>query len=285
MILITGATGTVGAEVVKQLVADAQPVRALVRDPQRAARALPGEVELFRGDLLDADSMAEALQGVERMFLLSPPSERMLELETSAIAAARAARVAHLVKLSVINADPAARSFFEREHGKAEEAVRASGLTFTFLRPNFFMQNALRLAGTIKSQGAIYQPAADAAASYIDTRDIAAVAAKGLTTRGHEGRIYTLTGPEALTQAQLAEILSRAVGKPIRYVDVPRDAGKQAMLDVGVPQWQAEAVSQLMDDLRAGRMARVTDDVREVTGRVPRTFEQFAHENRAAFIG
>ena len=283
MILITGATGTVGSNLVEQLVADGQSVRALVRDPVKAATSLPAGVEL-RGDLLDAESMEEALAGVERMFLLSPPSDRMLDMETSAIAAARAAGLKHLVKLSVINADPESKSFFMREHGKAEAAARESGVPFTFVRPTFFMQNLLGLAGTIKSKGAIFQPAGDVAASYVDVRDIAAVAAKALTVGGHEGQTYTVTGPEALTQAQIADLVARVTGKPVKYIDVPRDAAKKAMLGGGMPEWQAEAISQLMDEVRGGKVAVVTGEVQRVTGKPPRTMEQFVRENRAAFV-
>jgi uncharacterized protein YbjT (DUF2867 family) len=284
MILVTGATGAVGSAVVEHLVADGQPVRALVRDPAKAAGVLPESVELARGDLLDAASIGAALEGVDRMFLLSPPDERMLDMEHNAVAAAKAANLRHLVKLSVMDADPAARSYFARVHGQAEAAVRESGVPFTFLRPTFFMQNLLGSAGMIKSQGAIYQPAGNGAAAYIDVEDIAAVGATVLTSAGHEGKTYTLTGPELLTFAQVAEILSRVLGKPVRYVDIPRDTAKQAMLQMGMPEWYAEAISQLMDDLRDGKMARVTRDVEDVTGRPPRTFEQFAIEHREAFV-
>src|SRR5829696_7899088 len=133
MILITGATGKVGTDLVNALVEQGAEVRALVRDPQRAARVLPEVVELSRGDLSDAESVKEALDGVERMFLLSPPDQRMRELELIAIAAAREVGVKHLVKLSAIGADPSATGFFLREHGHAEQAVRESGIPFTFL--------------------------------------------------------------------------------------------------------------------------------------------------------
>ena len=284
MILITGATGTVGSNLVEQLIADGQPVRALVRDPAKAAGAQPSEAELFRGDLLDAESLEEALQGIDAMFLLSPPSQRMLDMETTAIAAARAAGSKHLVKLSVLGADPDSEGFFAREHGKAEAEARESGVPFTFVRATFFMQNLLGLAGTIKSQGAIYQPAGDVAASYVDVRDVAAVAAKALSSSGHEAQTYTVTGPEALRQAQIAELITKVTGKPVKYVDVPRDAAKKAMTEAGLPEWQAEAISQLMDGVRAGEYATVTGDVKRVTGKTPRTMEQFVEENRAALV-
>jgi len=288
MILVTGATGKVGSDLVHELTARGEPVRALVRDPEKAARALPAEVELARGDLSDEGSIAAALEDADRFFLLSPPNESMLDLERKAIAAAAAAkstgRLRHLVKLSVIGADAASRHFIEQAHGVAEAEIRAAGIPFTFLRPNFFMQNLLGVAETIKSQGAIYQPGADERASHIDIHDIAAVAAAVLTNPArHIGQAYTLTGPESLTFHQVAEILARVIGKPVKYIDVPRDAARQAMRDAGMSPQYAEAITELMDDYRAGKMAAVTVDVERVTGKKPRTLEQFAAEHRSAF--
>ena len=152
------------------------------------------------------------------------------------------------------------------------------------LRPNFFMQNLLGMADAIKSQGAIYQPGANESASHIDTHDIAAVATAVLTDpAAHAGQAYTLTGPQSLTFHQVADVLSRVLGRPVKYVGVPREAAEQAMLGGGVPERYAEALSELMDDYRAGKMSAVTDDVERVTGRKPRTLEQFAQDHRAAF--
>ena len=284
MILVTGATGKVGSELVDQLVAGGQPVRALVRDPEKASRTLPAAVELSRGDLADAESIEEALAGVDKMFLLAPVDPRMVEMEQHATAAAKAAGVKHLVKLSAIGADASSPWMFASVHGKSEENIRAADVPFTFLRPNFFMQNLLGLSGSIKQQGAIFQPAADSAASFIDVADIAAVAAKVLTTGGHEAKAYTLTGPQSLTYPQVAQILSRVLGTPVKYVDVPRDAAKHGMLQSGMPDWLAEAISQLMDAARQGRMAAVTPDVRNILGRSGRTLEQFIADNRGAFV-
>jgi len=145
------------------------------------------------------------------------------------------------------------------------------------------MQNLLGLAGMVKS-GTIYQPAGDQKASHIDTADIAAVAAKVLTSAGHEGKAYTLTGPEAVSFDEIAEILLRVTGKPVKYQDVPRDAGKQAMEQSGMSEWQAESVSQLMDDYREGKMAKVSGDVEKVTGRKAKSVQLFIAENAAAFM-
>ena len=284
MILVTGATGKVGSQLIEQLTAAGQPVRALVRDPEKAARMLPAEVELARGDLDDVGSIRAALEEVDRLFLLSPPVQNMVELERNVIDAA-ADNVQHIVKLSAIGADdPAGKSFFPHQHGLAEAAVRDAALPFTFLRPNFFMQNLLGSAAQIKSQGAIFQPGGSQSASHIDITDIAAAAAAVLRDPArHVNQAYTLTGPQSLTFDQIADILSRVIGKPVKYIDVPRDAAKKAMIASGVPEWQAEGISQLMDDYRAGKMSAVTNHVERITGRKPRTFEEFATRNSAAF--
>jgi uncharacterized protein YbjT (DUF2867 family) len=235
--------------------------------------------------LSDAESIEDALAGVDKMFLLAPVDQRMVEMEQHATAAAKAAGVKHLVKLSAIGADPNSPRFFLAAHGKSERTIRDAGLPFTFLRPNFFMQNLLTSAATIKQQGAIYQPAGDSAASFIDARDIAAVAAKVLTsTAGHEGKAYTLTGPQSLTYAQVADMLSRVVGKPVNYVDVPRDAAKQGMFGSGMPDWLAEGICQLVDAAREGQMEKVSPDLENILGRSGRTFESFLNEHRAAFV-
>jgi uncharacterized protein YbjT (DUF2867 family) len=286
MILVTGATGTIGSELVRLLVDRGEPVRALVRDPARAASVLPDRVQLFRGDLTDPASIDEAVLGSSKLFLLGPPDERLVELEANVIdAARRACCVEHVVKLSAIHADPASPARFCAWHGQSEQHVRDANLPHTFLRPNFFMQNTLGLAAGIREHGTIYQPSGGARGSYVDARDVAAVAAAALTRRGHAGQTYTLTGPEALSYADIAAILSRVAGKPVRFVDVPRDTAKPALVSTGMPEWLAEGVLELMDLMRAGKMDAVTDDVERVTGAKPRTYEQFARDHAAVFRG
>jgi uncharacterized protein YbjT (DUF2867 family) len=286
MILVTGATGTIGSELVRLLVDAGEPVRALVRDPARAASVVPDRVQLFRGDLADSASIHEAVLGASKLFLLGPPDERVVAFEANVIdAARRACCVEHVVKLSAIHADPASPARFCAWHGRSEQHVAASGMPFTFLRPNFFMQNTLGLAAGIREHGTIYQPSGGARASYVDTRDVARAAATALTRRGHEGQAYTLTGPEAISYADIARVLSGVAGKPVKYVDVPRDTAKPALLSTGMPEWLAEGVLELMDLMRAGKMDVVTDDVERVTGTKPRTYEQFARDHAGVFTG
>jgi uncharacterized protein YbjT (DUF2867 family) len=282
MILVTGATGTVGSEVVRALVDRSQRVRALVRDPEKAARMFADEVELAKGDLADPESLAEAMDDVQRLFLLAPVDERVVELEGKVLDAAKRGGVEHVVRLSVMHADSNADTFFARVHGQAEEQLTRSGLTWTMLRPTFFMQNLLGSAAMIKS-GTLYQPAGHGRSGHIDARDIGETAAVALSTRGHEGKSYRLTGPQDLSLHDIVRIIGDVLGKPVAYVDIPRDAAKQSMTGAGMPAWQAEAVLELTDLLKAGELSGVSQDVEQVTGHPARSFEQFVRDHAGAF--
>ena len=282
MILITGGTGTSGGEIVRQLAAGGTRFRAMVRDPAKAAAIKKPGIEVVQGDLAKPATLDAALAGIERVLLLSAPDPKQVELQGNLVEAARRAGVRHIVKFSAFSADPEARSTFPRWHGQTERQIRDSGMAWTFLRPTFFMQNLLGLADMVK-QGTIYQPAEDSKTSFVDVRDIAAVAVKALTGAGHEGKAYDITGGELLSYHDVARILSEAAGRPVKYVNIPPDAARQAMLKMGMPPWMADGINSLMDQMRAGEYARTTNVVREVTGKEPIRLSQFARENAAAW--
>lgn len=282
MILITGGTGQSGVEIVRQLAATGTRFRALVRNPAKADSVRLRGVEVVQGDMADKNSLARALEGVERVLLLSSPDATFVEAQGTVISVAKQAGVRHIVKFSAMTADPKSRSTFPRMHGQTEELVRGSGLAWTFLRPTFFMQNWLGLAGMVK-QGTIYQPAGDAKAAPVDIRDIAAVAVKTLTEAGHEGKAYDITGPEQLSYHDIARILSEVSGHPVKYQDISPATARQAMLGMGLPEFVADAINQLMDQLRAGQYARTTSVIKDVAKKEPITFGQFAKENVAAW--
>jgi uncharacterized protein YbjT (DUF2867 family) len=191
--------------------------------------------------------------------------------------------VRHVVKFSAFGASADAPGGFAKWHGEAEAELRASGLDYTMLRPNFFMQNLLGQAQTIAAEGRIYQPVGGARASFVDTRDVAAVAARVLTEDGHEGRSYDITGPEALSYYDVAERLSAAAGREITYVPVSPEDFRRGALAAGLPEWLVEALGLLNETLASGRASAVTDVVREVGKTEPRTFEQFARDYASAF--
>ncbi len=285
MILITGATGTNGSEAVKQLLAAGAPVRALVRNPAKATDLSAAGVEVVAGDLADVASLEAALQGVERAYLIAPVDSRSVELQANFIQAAKSAGTRHIVKLSSIGADTNSPITFARWHGEGEKLLEASGLNWTHLQPNAFMQNLMGSAGSIAGQGMLYQPGGDAKISHVDVRDIAAVAVKALTEGGHEGKTYVLTGPDSLSYAEIAQKLSEVTGKKVSYVDLPPADFKTALLGYGMPEDLADGMNDLFAGFRTGFAASVTDAVTQVAGRTPTSFDQFARDNAAAFRG
>src|SRR5579863_3473992 len=203
MILITGGTGTSGSQVVDQLRASGKPFRVLVRNPAKAESLKGPGVEIVAGDLAKPDSLGAALAGVERVFVLSPPAPNQAELEANLVNAAKRAGVKHVVKFSAMTASPNSPSRFPRAHGQVEEHIKQSGLSWTFLRPTFFMQNLLGLAPMVRD-GTIYQPAKKSRAAFVDTRDIAAVAVQALIGAGHESKAYDITGPDLVNYDEVA---------------------------------------------------------------------------------
>src|SRR5881396_1212804 len=239
-VLVTGATGTVGRDVANLLSKKGAAVRAGVRDQAKARKQFGADIALATFDFEDDASFPGALKGVEKVFLLPLLMPNQVEVTNAFVDAAKRAGVRHIVKLSAIGADASPPYTFGKWHAENEQHIRESGLAFTFLRPNSFMQNFITYFPPRK--GAIYLPWGTGTASFVDTRNIASVAAEVLTSDGHEEKIYTLTGPAALGIADVARILSEAVGREFKYVDVPEDAARDGMLQASVPNWQVEAL-------------------------------------------
>jgi uncharacterized protein YbjT (DUF2867 family) len=284
MILITGATGNNGRELVRQLVAAGQHVRALVRDVAKATNLKGPNVELAVGDFDRPATLDAALRGVEKAFLLTPVAEHFVEWQRAFIETAQRAEVKHLVKFSGMGADSGVKVELLRLHNETDNLLRKSGVPFTILQPNSFHQNILSSADTIKTQGAFYWPLKNAAQSTVDIRDVNAIAARVFTSPGHEGNTYVITGPEALTFQQAAEKLSAVLGRDIQYVDVRLSAAADGMRKSGMPEWNVRAVSELLGYFASGAAATVTDTVPRLLGRPAISFEQFVQDHRAAFL-
>jgi uncharacterized protein YbjT (DUF2867 family) len=268
--------------VAERLAGAGHRVRALVRDPARADGLRLPNVELVRGDLGDPASLDRAFSGVSRAFVLAAVDERTVGWFRNAFEAAGRAGRPHVVKFSGLGAG-VADSAIHRQHAETDEMLAASGLPYTILRPNSFHQNMLWSAATIKDHAAFYLPMRDARQSLVDVRDIAAVAEAVLTGPGHEGKTYEITGPESLSYADVAATLSRVLGRPVRYVDVPPEAARESMLKAGMPGWNADAVTELYGAFATGQFGYTTDAVQRITGRPPIPFERWARENAAAF--
>ena len=280
-ILVTGATGTIGREVIKHLTKKNAAVRAGIRDAAKARTQFGESVELTTFDFEDAGSYSNALRDAEKLFILPPLIPNQVEVTTALVDAAKSAGVGHIVKLSAVGADPGARSIIGKWHGQTDEHIRKSGIGFTVLRPNSFMQNFVNYFPP--RDGVIYLPWGDGKASFVDARDIGAVAAETLTQVGHEGITYDLTGPEALGIADIARILSSVAGREIRYVDVPEAAARDAMLQAQIPEWQVDALLELHAINKQGLWADVTSDVEKVTGRPATHFAHFARDHASSF--
>ena len=279
MILITGASGNIGREVLKHTMATGTNIRAAYQDASKADA--PSGVEVATVDFNQPETLKAALQGVDRVFLVGPPSAQLALLEQKAVDVIRHAGIKQLVKLSAMG-DRAAT--FPRQHAESEDYIRSTGIPYTFLRPNGFMQNLVNYnAGTINAQNAFYGSEGDGKVSHIDIRDIAAVAAKVLTEDGHISEAYTLTGPEALSSAQIAEKLSDQVGRRISFVNLPPEQLKQALLSAGISDWSADALIDLQRLYREGGAATVTQEVERLLGRKPTSYGRFLSEYRSAF--
>lgn len=282
-ILILGATGTTGGQVLQKLssFSDLRLIAA-TRKPEQTAKV--NGVEYVKFDYSDPSTIEKALEGVEKVYLVTPFVPQLFEYEKSVIDAMRNGTVRHIVKLSVTGAEDPNGTEVGKFHGKLETLIAASGIPHTFLRPFSFMQNFSNHAGyTIRTQNAFYQPTGDSKINSIDARDIAAVAAKALTENGHQGKAYTLSGPEPLSNSEVAGILSSVTGRDIKFVDIPEEQARQAMLASGMQELTTDWLLELYSRYRSGFMDRVTDDVYKVTRTRPTTFSEYANDYKQSF--
>ena len=283
MILITGATGNVGSHVVRELSDKGVRVRALVRDPAKAAGMLGGGIELAGGDFSDAASVRRAMKGVTEVFLACSNQPHQVEYEIGVIDAAAATGVQRIVKLSALGAQVGSPLQFWDWHGRIELHLRRSAVPAVILRPSFYMSGLLGSADAVRHTGKLFAPADGARIAMIDPRDVAAVAGVVLTTTGHKGETHVITGPEAITFGRIAEELSAATGRRVEFVDVPDEGARQGLVAAGMPDWLAEQLVVLFGMLRQNVHEQTTDTVRTLTGREPRAFAQFAHDHAASF--
>lgn len=269
-ILVTGATGTIGSQVAEQLVERGADVRVAVRSPEKVRLANTAGTELTAFDWDDAASYARAFEGVDRVLLLSPFIERFVPYVERAVAAAKAAGVGHIVRLSAIGADADAPGV-GREHGQAEQRVRESGLGWTVLQPTFFVDNAATYQrDALAGQGAFYGASHGGRVAYVASTDIAAVAVAALLEpEAHAGQTYVLTGGEALRDEELAEILGEVLGREVRYVDLEETRFAEGLRAQGTPEWMVEHLVAFEGMKAQGWAAEVSPAVERALGRAP----------------
>jgi uncharacterized protein YbjT (DUF2867 family) len=290
-ILVTGASGTVGSEVINQLSSDIVDVniRAAAHSIESVKKVTKSEsVEPIQIDYNNPDTLKDALKEVDRVFLLTPFQSDMVELSSKFLKEiTNSGNIKQIVKLSVMGADSEPGIIGSRLHRQVEKMIEESRIPFTFLRPNFFMQNFVTFfSRSIKEQGAFYLPAGDGKVSFVDVRDIAAVAVQALTKNNdgrHNGKAYTITGPEAISYDDVARILSEQVGKKISYVDISEDDARKGMKETGSDEWTINYMIELFDIIRKGYLSQVSSVVDDVTGKRPTTMSQFAKDNSKVF--
>ncbi|GAA4433085.1 SDR family oxidoreductase [Pontibacter saemangeumensis] len=286
-ILVTGATGTVGREVVIQLsIIDGVRVRAGVHSIIKGEnlKRLP-DVEVCEMNFKDRDSLHAAFTHVDKVFLITPFSDDQVEMAKTLVDEAKKANVKHIVKLSVIGADTEPGLQLGRWHREVEQYIIDSGIAYTFLRPSSFMQNYSNFdASTIQKEGRFYHSTGNGKVSCIDVRDIAAAGVEALIGTGHEGKAYELTGPEALTNQEVAGIISEVTGRQVEFVDVPEDAAKSTMLQHHMPEWMVNAMLELERSYKENQFSETTDTVQQLTGRPPHSFRQFAEDYKECFV-
>ncbi len=279
--LITGATGDVGARVVELLLQRGDRPRVFVREEKKARSRFGDRVDTFVGDLADPASLRTALEGADALFLVNIGPQIPVRDEAAA-RVAKAVGVKHLVKLSSM--DVKQRLAIGAWHERGEAAILASGIAFTFLQPTGFMSNLLAWAPSIKSEGVIRSSTGDGRRAFIHSDDIAAVATKALTTREYVGESMPISGPEALTFAEVTEKLGTAIGKRLRFQPISDEEARQRYAASGASAEETEAHVSLWRAIREGRLAQVSDTVERVLGRTPITMDQWAMENAAAFL-
>ena len=283
MILVTGATGRTSGEVVKALLAKGEQVRGLVRDPQRAEAIQEMGVELVVGDVAKPETWDAASQGVDKVFLLSPEGPQMAEVHGKFADAAKRAGVRHLVRMSMLVSNPDSPFVIAKWHGEADQRVANSDIPYTIVRPAPFMQTVLASARMIASDGMFSGAQGDGKVGVIDIRDIGNVVATILTSDGHEGKTYPLTGPEALSMGEQAGKLSAVLGKEVKYVNVSQEEAKGDLMAMGMPDWMADGWVAIAMMISTGAANMVTPMVQEVTGKEPRKFDEFAKDFADAF--
>ncbi len=282
MILITGASGSVGKAVLHEVNRRESKFRGMFRSKEEAAKA-PSGCEAVLADYSDKQSLRKAMDGVTSVFVVCSPIPQLVELESNVLDVCKESRVKHVVLNSALGAGDYGKSF-PSWHRKVEDKLKTTGISYTILRPNGFLQNIVAYnAPSIRAQGAFYAAMGDAKVSYLDVGDIAVVAAKALKGGVHAGKTYELNGPEAISNQELAKRISKVAGRTVNYVDIPESAQREAMLGLGMPEWQAAALLELQQYYKQGGGAKTDGLLRTLIERNPVTLDQYLTANAREF--
>jgi uncharacterized protein YbjT (DUF2867 family) len=284
-LLITGANGSVSSALRAALEGSDRDIRALIRDEAKAASLRTQGVQVVVGDLDDPGSLPPAFEGVQDLWLLVPNGPRAAENSMNAVWAARQAGVERVVRLSAVGSALDAPTRSGRLHALSDHELQMSGMRWTILRPHWFMQNLLNEAGDISARGAFSFSAGDGRLGMIDVRDVAEFAARVLTdgAQHHDGKIYTPTGPQSVSFADVAERLTRILGRPVDYLPVSDDIQRKTLLEYGIPAWIVGMLVEYSQAYAAGWGDHTTSDFVDVVGHAPRSVDDFIRDHVAAF--
>jgi uncharacterized protein YbjT (DUF2867 family) len=284
-LLITGATGSVSSALRATLEGSDFDIRAMIRDQAKAAPLQDQGVQVVVGDLDDPRSLPPAFKGVQDLWLLVPNGPRAPENSMNAVWAARQAGVERVVRLSAIGAAHDAPTRSGRLHALSDRELQASGMCWTILRPHWFMQNLLNEAGDISARGTFSLNAGDGRLGMIDVRDVAEFAARVLTggPQHHDGKTYAPTGPRSVSFADVAQRLTRILGKPIGYTPVSDETRRKTLLDHGIPAWIVDMLIEYSQAYAAGWGDYTSSDFLDVVGHPPRDVDDFIRDHVAAF--
>ncbi len=282
-ILITGATGNISSGIIANLKDSGHNLRALVRNPEKADSLKAKGVNVHIGDLEKPWTLDAAFAGVDTLWLLTAGDPRSPEQNSNAIWAAKKAGVKHIVRMSAAGAEYNAPAISYRLHALSDAELIGSGIPYTIVKAQFFAQNFMMAADPIKEKGCMFMSLADGKIGVIDARDISEFAAKVLTTEGHAGKTYTLTGPASLHMQQVADAIGAAIGKPIKYVAIPVDGVKKVLAEKGMNEWAVNRFGEIFNAYAANGGDIVSEDFRRVTGKAPRSIEQFAKDFAGVF--
>ena len=283
MILVTGATGKTGSATAKSLSDMGEKFRVLIRNEAKKQELESLGAEVIIGSIENVEAVEQSMDGIDTVLILLPNSEGQLKLEKQLVDSAKQSGAKKIVKMSSIEATPDATSPNTKFHRESVEYIKQSGLSWTMVKPNFYMQNLLASAGTIKDQGKIFLPMGEGKTGMIDTTDVGKVLAKVLSEDGHESMNHEITGPEILSFYEVAEIFSQVLGTEVDYVDVPLAAYKETLGQFLTNQWHLDAVIDLFKGIAEGGIEEKTDTFNALMGDAPKSLAQFVTENSFIF--
>ena len=283
MILVTGATGQIGSKITEGLIQSKADVRVFVRDENRLGDLKNENIQVAEGTFEDMESLEKALEGVDRLMLIGQDNPDQVQQHLNVIQAAKRQGVKHIVKLSAFGADKNSPVALMRDHAEIEDAIKDSGMEWTFIRPHLYMQNLLRFGDSVAENNTFLAPMAHDAYPLVDIRDVAEVAATILTTENHNSKIYTLTSPHAENYDEIAETLSSLLGKTITYQAQSPEDFESGLLESGTPEWRAYDLAYISKAYKGSDKHLITSDIEDLLGRPARSVKDFLSDHLSTF--